>query len=82
MLAMYRNKPANIAIFLVGAALYGASLWPVHSQETIDDISYMKAMIPHHSIAVLTSRRAHIRDPRVRRLADEIIEHRSGKSPK
>jgi uncharacterized protein (DUF305 family) len=34
----------------------------------------MKAMIPHHSIAVLTSRRAHIRDPRVRRLADGIIE--------
>jgi uncharacterized protein (DUF305 family) len=31
-------------------------------------------MIPHHSIAILTSERAHIRDPRVRKLADEIIE--------
>ena len=39
----------------------------------MDDVSYMKAMIPHHSIAVLTSRRAHIRDPRVRELADGII---------
>jgi uncharacterized protein (DUF305 family) len=33
----------------------------------------MKAMIPHHSIAILTSERAHISDPRVRALADEII---------
>jgi len=31
-------------------------------------------MIPHHSIAILTSRRAHIRDLRVRELADGIIE--------
>jgi uncharacterized protein (DUF305 family) len=34
----------------------------------------MKAMIPHHSIAILTSERAHITDPRVRKLADQIIE--------
>ena len=34
----------------------------------------MKAMIPHHSIAIMTSERAHIRDPRVRALADGIIE--------
>ncbi|WP_223252484.1 DUF305 domain-containing protein [Paracoccus mutanolyticus] len=46
----------------------------MRSQETVDDISYMKAMIPHHSIAIMTSERAHIRDPRVRALADRIIE--------
>jgi len=34
----------------------------------------MKAMIPHHSIAIMTSERAHISDPRVRKLADGIIE--------
>jgi hypothetical protein len=28
--------------------------------------SYMRAMIPHHSIAIMTSERAQIRDPRVR----------------
>ncbi len=31
-------------------------------------------MIPHHSIAILTSERAHISDPRIRKLADDIIE--------
>ncbi|MEC8457726.1 MAG: DUF305 domain-containing protein, partial [Pseudomonadota bacterium] len=41
---------------------------------TVGDVAYMKAMIPHHSIAIMTSERAHIRDPRVRELADEIIE--------
>jgi hypothetical protein len=40
----------------------------------VDDVDYMKAMIPHHSIAIMTSRRAQISDPRVRKLADEIIE--------
>ena len=33
----------------------------------------MKAMIPHHSISG-ADERAHLRDPRVRKLADEIIE--------
>ena len=46
----------------------------VRSQRTVDDIAFMRAMIPHHSIAVLTSERAHIRDPRVRKLADGIVE--------
>ena len=46
----------------------------MRSQATVDDVDYMKAMIPHHSIAILTSERAQISDPRVRKLADEIIE--------
>ena len=74
MLSMYRNATANVAIVGVGLLVFAGSLWLVRSQETVDDVSYMKAMIPHHSIAVLTSSRAHIRDPRVRQLADGIIE--------
>lgn len=74
MLGMYTNRNANIAIFLGSAAVFLASLWLVRSQATVDEVSYMKAMIPHHSIAILTSSRAHISDPRVRKLADGIIE--------
>jgi uncharacterized protein (DUF305 family) len=40
----------------------------------VEDVSYMRAMIPHHSIAIMTSKRARIVDPRVRELADKIIE--------
>lgn len=74
MLAMYTNRTINIAIFVGSAIVFAASLWLVRSQATVDDVSWMRAMIPHHSIAILTSERAHIKDPRVRKLADGIIE--------
>jgi len=74
MWGMYKNRRANIAILVAAAVVFAGSLWLVRSQETVSDIDYMRAMIPHHSIAVLTSTQAHIRDPRVRELADQIIE--------
>lgn len=74
MLKMYENQSANVAILVGSVAVFALSLWLVRSQETVDDVSYMRAMIPHHSVAILTSSRAHIRDPRVRELADDIIE--------
>lgn len=74
MLKMYENKRANIAILVGSVVVFAGALWLVRSQETVSDVSYMKAMIPHHSIAIMTSERAHIRDPRVRQLADQIIE--------
>jgi hypothetical protein len=74
MWGMYKNHAANTGILIVAAVVFAASLWLIRSQETVGDISYMKAMIPHHSIAIMTSERAHIKDPRVRKLADGIIE--------
>jgi len=74
MLGMYPNKTANLAIFGGSAAIFALSLWLVRSQATVGEVSWMKAMIPHHSIAILTSERATIKDPRVRELADGIIE--------
>ena len=74
MLSMYRNRAVNIGIFVGTAAVFATSLWLVRSQTTVDDVSYMRAMIPHHSIAIMTSRRANIDDPKGRDLADGIIE--------
>jgi Kef-type K+ transport system membrane component KefB len=74
MFAMYKNAKANIAIMTAATLIFAGALWLIRSQQTVDDIAYMKAMILHHSIAVLTSERARIRDPRVRKLADEIIK--------
>ena len=59
---------------LGSAAVFAVSLGLVRSQATVDQVSWMKAMIPHHSIAILTSERADIDDPRVRELADGIIK--------
>lgn len=74
MLGMYRNSKANIAIFIFAALLLVASIGLVRSQVTVSDVDYMEGMIPHHSIAILTSERAGIRDTRVKELADRIIE--------
>ncbi len=71
---MYTDPRTNLGIVAASAAVFAVSLWLVRSQATVEDVSWMKAMIPHHSIAILTSERAHISDPRVRKLADGIIE--------
>ena len=74
MLKMYPAKGANVGILAAGVLVFAGALWLVRSQRTVEDVSWMKAMIPHHSIAILTSERARITDPRVRKLADDIIE--------
>lgn len=74
MLSMYENRRLNIAIFVGAALVFAGSLWLVRSQETVQDNSYMQAMIPHHSIAILTSERSEISDVRVCELAVGIIE--------
>ncbi|MCQ4256788.1 DUF305 domain-containing protein [Stutzerimonas stutzeri] len=74
MLGMYKKRGVNIGIFVGSVVVFAVSLWLVRSQQTVDQVSWMKAMIPHHSIAILTSERATITDPRVRELADQIIK--------
>ncbi len=74
MLHMYPSAGANVAILILAVIVFSGALWLVRSQRTVEDVSWMKAMIPHHSIAILTSERAQISDPRVRKLADSIIE--------
>lgn len=74
MWSMYKGTGTKIAV-LVMAALGGVLLLAVNrSQSLIEDVSFMQSMIPHHSIAINNARKAGISDPRVRKLADEIIE--------
>jgi cell division protein FtsW (lipid II flippase) len=74
MLHMLKNRLMNIIIVSVSVLVFITSFVFMRYQTTIDDVDYMEGMIPHHSIAILTSERAKISDPRVRELADEIIE--------
>jgi len=73
MLSMYSNRAVNIAIFAGSALVFAGALFLFRSQDFIEDKAWMKAMIPHHSIAILTSRRAEITDPRVAKLAEAIV---------
>lgn len=71
---MYKNKRLNMGIIAGGVLVFIIVLAGLRSQTPIGDVQYMKAMIPHHSSAILTSERANIKDPEVRKLADDIIK--------
>ncbi len=72
---MYTNKKKNRAILVGSLLLFEGALSLVRVQKPIvGDILWLKAMIPHHSIAILTSERANIKDPKVKELAEDIVE--------
>lgn len=71
---MYKNQKKNIAVLVGSFILFISALTLVRTQTPINDVLYMKAMIPHHSIAILTGENANIKDPEVRKLADQIIK--------
>ncbi len=73
MWKMYPGLPGNLAVLAAAALVFVAALVLLRTQATVDDVAYLEAMIPHHSIAILTSTNAEIGDPRVRELADTII---------
>lgn len=74
MLKMYPDHKKNAGVFIGGFLILILGVWLVRSQVTVDEVDYMEGMIPHHSIAILTSERSAIEDLRVRKLADQIIE--------
>jgi len=73
MWRMHTNVKVNVAIYVGAFAVMAVSLWLSRSQQFVDDREYLKGMIPHHSIAILTSERADIDDRRVCELANEIF---------
>jgi hypothetical protein len=73
MWKMHPDRRRNVAI-IGGAVVVGVAAFLFsQTQALVYDVNYMRGMIPHHSIAILTSERAGIEDVRVRELADRII---------
>lgn len=70
---MYPNKKKNKIIIISSIIVFFMTLIALRTQTPISDVQYMKAMIPHHSSAIMTSKHANIKDPEVRILADSII---------
>lgn len=74
MWKMYDNKKLNTAILVLSVVLAIGSFGFIQTQAGVDDTAWMKAMIPHHSTAILTSENANLSDPRVQQLSEEIIQ--------
>lgn len=74
MWKMYENKKMNYAIIAISILVFSGTLFGLRTQTPINDVSWMKAMIPHHSSAILTSSNANFKDPEVQKLADDIIK--------
>ena len=71
---MYKGTAVKVTVVAVAAVAGPALLFANRNQSLIDDVRFMQSMIPHHSIAINDARKASISDPRVRDLADQIIE--------
>lgn len=74
MWGMYKNKKLNVLILVVSVVLFGVVFSMMRNQTGISDVQYMKAMIPHHSSAILTSENANLQDPETKKLAEDIIK--------
>ena len=74
MWSMYKGMGTKIAVLVLASLFAVILLFANRSQLLIGDVNFMKSMIPHHSIAINNARAASINDPRVRKLADQIIE--------
>lgn len=71
---MYNNKRLNSIIMFSAVVVFILALIGLRTQTPIGDIQYMKAMIPHHSSAIMVSRHADIQDPEVKKLSEKIIQ--------
>lgn len=74
MWGMYKNKKLNFIIMGLSVVVFVATLYGLRKQVFISDRQWMKAMIPHHSSAIMVSQKAHLKDPEAIKLAEEIIE--------
>ncbi len=71
---MYSNKKLNTGIILTSIVVFIIVLIGLRTQTPISDVQYMKAMIPHHSSAIMVSKHANIKDPEVKQLSKQIIK--------
>lgn len=73
MIKMYPNRQINMGIIAFATISFFGTLYLLRTQTPISDVQYMKAMIPHHSSAIMTSSNVDFKDPEVKKLAEDII---------
>jgi uncharacterized protein (DUF305 family) len=74
MRSMFPSRRANLALIAAALAVFAASFVAMRTQAGVDDEEFLRAMIPHHSGAILMCREARITDPEIKALCAEIIK--------
>lgn len=72
MRAIYPSRGLNLAIFVAPVLVFAGSVYMLPNQHTVDDLAWMRAMIPHQSITTQTRERAQVSEPKARELTDQI----------
>ncbi len=63
---MYQNQRLNVVLYAAFALIFVLSFWAIRVQGLVGDRQFARAMIPHHSGAILMCERASIRDPELK----------------
>jgi hypothetical protein len=72
--SMYQNKPLNLTLLFVGAALIGLFWMLLRTQTGVGNQQFLRSMIPHHAAAILVCQQAAITEPPIQQLCQEIIQ--------
>lgn len=70
---MFKNKKINISIISTCILTIIISITAIRYQSFVDDKEFLRAMIPHHSSAILMCDEANISDAEINELCNSII---------
>lgn len=68
MRMMYTNQKLNRLLYGLFALLFILAFWAMRAQALVGDRQFVRAMIPHHSGAILMCNRASVQDAEIRDL--------------
>lgn len=63
---MLKNMKLNMILYAAFALVFVLSFWAMRAQGAVGDRQFIRAMIPHHSGAILMCNRASLRDQEIR----------------
>ena len=73
MRSMFPSRRINWTIAAVAVVAFASSFYGMRTQAAINDREFLRAMIPHHSGAILMCEQASLTNPQVIELCGEIV---------
>ncbi len=71
---MFPKKGLNIALVIGFVVMFFGGLWLGHKEIGVGNDQFLRAMIPHHSRAILVCQNANITDPAIDELCQGIVK--------